>query len=554
MKKDSKFDIKKDDTLTVRITEINNLGAGVGKLDESGMVVFVNGAVTGELAKVKLIKVNKTYCVGRLEEIIEPSPHREEGFCSAPLSCGGCVYRHINREHELEMKKNYVKHAFIKIGLGDVEVGDVLHTSERSHYRNKAQYPIGMSKNGVTAGFYAAKTHKIIPSEGCALQPDVFSEIVRSFCDFATNKKISVYDEESGKGLLRHLYLRTGISTVAIMLCIVINGDSLPHSAEFTDFIISRYPQIKSILININKKNTNVVLGDKYITLYGEPYITDVLCGKKFRISAGSFYQVNHDGAELLYGTAARLADFKGNETVLDLYCGIGTIGLSMADKVGEVIGIEIVPEAVECAKENARLNGIDNAEFYCGDASSASSLLSEATKARGGLSPDAVILDPPRKGSTPELISYLAELEVPRIVYISCDPDTLARDCVLFHELGYTIGTVTPVDMFPATGHIETVVLLSRQKVDEHIHFEVNVADLPKTTRTTATYTEIKDYILQKYGFKVSTLYIAQTKDKCGLAKRDNYNIGEGKSKDLVCPVEKEKAILDAFKHFGML
>jgi len=479
MKKDNKLDIKKDDLLTVRITDINNLGAGVGKLGESGMVVFVNGAVTGELVNVKLIKVNKSYCVGKLEEIIEPSPYREDAFCSAPLSCGGCVYRHINREHELEMKKNYVRHAFIKVGLNDVEVGDVLHTPERSHYRNKAQYPIGMSKNGVTAGFYAAKTHKIIPSESCALQPDIFSEIVSAFCNFATEKNISVYDEESGKGLLRHIYLRIGKETSEIMLCVVTNGDSLPHSDEFTEFITSRFPQIKSILLNKNKRNTNVVLSDEYVTLYGEPYITDVLCGKKFRISAGSFYQVNHDGAELLYGTAARLADFKGNETILDLYCGIGTIGLSMADNVGEVIGIEIVPEAVKRAKENAKINGITNAEFYCGDASSTSSLLSDATAARGGLSPDAVILDPPRKGSTPELITYLAELDVPKIIYISCDPDTLARDCVLFRKLGYHIGKVTPVDMFPSTGHIESVVCLSREKADDYIRISVHTEDL---------------------------------------------------------------------------
>ncbi|MBQ8207709.1 MAG: 23S rRNA (uracil(1939)-C(5))-methyltransferase RlmD [Clostridia bacterium] len=462
--------LKKDDIVTVRINEINNLGSGVGKLAESGIVVFINGAVTGELVKAKLIKVNKSYCVGRLEEIIEPSPYRENSFCSAPLSCGGCVYRHVNREHELELKKNYVRHAFIKVGLPDVEVNDVLHLPERSGYRNKAQYPIGISKNGVIAGFYAAKTHKIIPYDNCALQPQIFSDILRAFCSFATLKKITVYDEESGKGLLRHLYLRMASATGEIMLCAVINGDKLPYSDEFSALMTAEFPQIKSIMLNINKKNTNVVLGDEYRCISGKPYITDVLCGKKFMISPGSFYQVNRDGAELLYGTAAKLADFKGNETILDLYCGIGTIGLSMADKVGEVIGIEIVPEAVECAKKNAELNGISNAEFYCGDASSAPALLENASKMRGGLSPDAVILDPPRKGSTPELITYLSELNVPKIIYISCDPDTLARDCVLFRELGYTIGKVTPVDMFPVAGHVESVVCLKR-RLDNELH-----------------------------------------------------------------------------------
>ena len=453
--------LKKDDVVTVRINEINNLGSGVGKL-VCGCVIFINGAVTGELVEAKLIKVNKSYCVGKLLQVIEPSPYREDSFCNAPLSCGGCVYRHVKREHELELKKSYVEHSFIKVGLSDVKVNDVLHLWERGGYRNKAQYPIGTDKNGVTAGFYAAKTHKIIPCNSCALQPKIFGEILEFFCGFATEKKISVYDEESGKGLLRHLYLRYGKNTDEIMVCIVINGDSMPFSDEFCSAISERFPSVKSIMLNINKKSTNVVLGDKYLTLFGKPYITDVLCGKKFNISPGSFYQVNHDTAELLYETAASLGEFKGDETVLDLYCGIGTIGLSVSDKVGKIIGIEIVPEAVECAKENAKINGIENAEFYCGDASSAEKLLENAAKARGELKPDAVIIDPPRKGSTPELINYLASLEVPKIIYISCDPDTLARDCVLFRELGYSIGDVTPVDMFPATGHCESVVLLT--------------------------------------------------------------------------------------------
>ncbi|MBR3966787.1 MAG: 23S rRNA (uracil(1939)-C(5))-methyltransferase RlmD [Clostridia bacterium] len=472
--------LKKDDTVTVRINEINNLGSGVGKL-EGGCVIFINGAVTGELVRAKLIKVNKSFCVGKLEEILEPSPYRENSFCHAPLSCGGCVYRHVKREHELELKKSYVEHSFIKVGLSDIKVNDVLHLPERSGYRNKAQYPIGIGKNGVTAGFYAAKTHKIIPCLDCALQPAIFGEILSFFCEFATKKGISVYNEESGSGLLRHLYLRYGKSTDEIMVCIVINGDSMPHSDELCTSLTEKIPSVKSIMLNINTKNTNVVLGEKYITLFGKSYITDVLCGKKFNISPGSFYQVNHDTAELLYKTAADLGDFSGNETVLDLYCGIGTIGLSMADKVGKIIGIEIVPEAVECAKENARINEIENAEFYCGDASSAEKLFENASKAHGELKPDAVIIDPPRKGSTPELINYLARIDVPKIIYISCDPDTLARDCVLFRELGYTIGDVTPVDMFPATGHIESVVCLSREKADDYIHISVQTKDLKR-------------------------------------------------------------------------
>lgn len=457
-------EFKKGDIVTVRINEINNLGSGVGKLGECGIVVFVNGTVTGELVTAQLIKVNKSYLVGKLQEIIEVSPYREDHFCTAPNSCGGCVYRHVKREHELMLKKSYVEHAFIKVGLSDVKVNDVVYLPNRGAYRNKAQYPIGQGKNGIIAGFYAAKTHKIIPCAECALQPEIFSKILKSFCDFATEKKISAYDEESGKGLLRHLYLRRGEATGEIMLCVVINGKKMPYAEDFVSFINERFPSVTSILLNENRKNTNVVLGEKYTCIFGKPYITDILCGKRFNISPDSFYQVNHDGAELLYGKAAEIADFKGNETILDLYCGIGTIGLSMADKVKKVIGIEIVPAAVECAKENATINGIENAEFYCGDASSAPALLENAKNTRGELHPDAVIIDPPRKGSTPELIRYLSELNVPKIVYISCDPSTLARDCVLFKELGYTIGEVTPVDMFPATGHCEVVCALQRQ------------------------------------------------------------------------------------------
>ncbi len=548
--------LKKDDIITVRINEINNLGCGVGKHGESGVVIFVSGAVTGELVKTKLIKVNKSYCVGRLEEILEASPYRMDGFCTMPLSCGGCIYRHISREHELALKKSYVEHAFIKAGLADVEIGDVLFTEKRSGYRNKAQYPIGSGKNGVFAGFYASRTHKIIPAYDCSLQPVIFSNILKAFCEFANEKNISVYDEENGKGLLRHLYLRLGEKTGDIMLCAVINGDTLPFSDEFISVMTKKFPEIKSIMLNKNKRNTNVVLGDDYGLLFGTPYITDILCEKKFRISPGSFYQVNHDGAELLYGTAAKLADFDGSETILDLYCGIGTIGLSMSDKVKEVIGIEIVPEAVECAKKNAELNGIENASFYCGDAASAEALLSEAFSARDALKPDAVILDPPRKGSTPELLSYLSELNVPRIIYISCDPDTLARDCAFLRNLGYRIGKVTPVDMFPATGHVETVCLLSKLHADQHIEVELNLDEMDLTTaESKATYDEIKEYVLENTGLKVSQLYIAQVKRKYGIIERANYNLPKSENAKVPnCPPDKEAAIAEALKHFGMI
>ena len=322
---------------------------------------------------------------------------------------------------------------------------------------------MGKGKNGTVAGFYATGTHRIVPVKSCRLQPEIFSEIVRTVCELCDRLSISAYDEETGKGLLRHVYLRRGERTGEVMLCLVVNGKSLPSEKKLVEEIVSRHPEIRSVMLNTNEKNTNVVLGDGYRCLFGNAWIEDELCGRTYRISAGAFYQVNHDACELLYETARKKAHLTGKETVLDLYCGIGTIGLSMSEDADRIIGIEIVEEAVERARENATRNGVKNAYFYCGDASDASKLLSAAEAAHGDVTGATVIMDPPRKGSTPELIEYLAARGFSRIVYVSCGPDTLARDCALFRALGYTIGEVTPVDLFPRTGHVESVVCLTR-------------------------------------------------------------------------------------------
>ncbi len=448
----------KDQIIELEITDLNNLGNGVGRYD--GQVVFVRGAVSGDKVRAKVIKINKSFAVARLVDIIEPSTDRmSESFCSAPLSCGGCVYRHITYESELELKRGYVKAAFAKAGLSDVKVLPVLSTGRVCGYRNKGQYPVAKGKNGVYAGFYAAKTHNITPAEDCAIQNPKFSAILRFVCEFADRNAWSVYDEESGRGLLRHMYLRVGEKTGQIMLCLVINGDKLPNEKEFAKAIVESFPDVVSVMINENKESTNVVLGDKYRGLYGTDGIEDELCGLKFFISPDSFYQVNRDGAELLYTKAAELADLRGNEVLMDLYCGTGTIGLSMASRAKRLCGIEIVESAVECAKENAERNGIENASFVCADAGDKDVILAAA----GGVRPDVVVIDPPRKGSTRELVECLASLGVPRVVYVSCGPDTLARDCVWFSECGYDIGEVQPVDMFPRTGHVESVVCLTR-------------------------------------------------------------------------------------------
>lgn len=452
-------ELKKDAVIELDITDINNLGNGVGRVD--GQVVFVRGAVSGDRVRAKVIKVNKSFAVARLENVIEPSANRcREEFCSAPLSCGGCVYRHITYDHELELKRGYVKAAFTKAGVPDAEILPVISAGKVSGYRNKAQYPVARNKNGIYAGFYASKTHNVLPAEDCAIQYPDFSRIVGYVCRFAENNGWSVYDEESGRGLLRHIYLRIGERTGEVMLCLVINGDSLPEEKKFIAGIKDSFPQIVSLVLNENKDNTNVVLGKRYRTLCGKDGIEDELCGLKFFISPDSFYQINRDGAELLYNQAAEMADLHGDEVLMDLYCGTGTIGLSMAHKAGRLCGMEIVESAVRCARENALRNRIENAEFICADAGNKDNILNAA----GGKRPDVVIIDPPRKGSTKELVDCLADLGVPKVVYVSCDPDTLARDVAWFVERGYRFGKVQPVDMFPRTGHVESVVCLTRQ------------------------------------------------------------------------------------------
>ena len=463
--------MQKNDILRVRIEEINNLGFGVAHAEEKngvrGKVMFVRDAVTGDLLDARIIKVNKSYLIAKIEKMIESSALRAtEGVCTA-AGCGGCVYQHITYEHEATLKRDYVENAFRKAGLSDVRVGELRHTGELTRYRNKAQYPVANTKLGMQAGFFATGTHRIVPANDCALQPAIFGEIVAFVCDFCNQNGIRAYEEESGKGDLRHIYLRTGAETGEVMVCLVVNGTHLKNEDALAKDLMARFDCVKSVMLNVNRENTNVVLGDSYRCIGGKDSIEDILCGLRFRISAGAFYQVNHNACELLYGIARERANLTGGETVLDLYCGIGTIGLSMAQSAKKVIGIEIVEEAVARAAENAERNNIENAYFYCGDASDAEKLLERAEAAHGDISGATVIMDPPRKGSTPELIHYLAKRNFERIVYVSCNPDTLARDCVLFRELGYEIGEVTPVDMFPRTGHVESVVALTRKSAN---------------------------------------------------------------------------------------
>ena len=452
---------KKNDVFVTEIEDITNLGFGVAKIE--GQVVFISGTVPGDKVRASIIKVGSSFSVGRVEEFIEHSCKRVDGRCDNRL-CKSCAYKCLSYEYEKELKEESVRQIFKKNGLSNVKTLPIVGSPEEKEYRNKAQYPIAKDKNGnYTIGFYAPKSHRVAEAADCPLAPKEFSDIIEILRDFFNTHSISVYDEESGNGLLRHIYLRRGEVSGEVLLTLVINGRSLPHSQDLVGKIIEKHTNVVGILLNINKKDTNVILGDEYVTLYGRDYIFDTLGGVNLKITAPSFYQVNHSAAELLYAKAKELAAPEKSDLVLDLYCGAGSIGLSMADLAGEVIGIEIVESAVECAKFNAENNSISNASFYAGDASEAAKLLAPAEAARGEkIKPDIVILDPPRGGTTEELIQHISTLNPKKVVYISCNPATLARDVVVFNRLGYFCDSVTPYDLFPMTGHVESVVCLT--------------------------------------------------------------------------------------------
>lgn len=456
------MNFKKNDLLRLTLTDTNNLGFGVGHSD--GVTVFVSGGVGGDTVECRIIKVNSTYAVARCEKILVPSPHRTDGRCHT-AHCRGCAYRDIDYDEELRIKERTVRENFRKAGLPEVSVLPVVTNGRTCGYRNKAQYPIGLTKDGdYVIGFYAPKSHRVTEAADCPAAPEIFGRINSLLRDFFRRKRISVYDEESGHGLLRHIYLRRGEVSREVLLTLVINGVSLPYADDLAEELRRGFPEIVGFLLNENRENTNVVLGKKYITVYGRDYITDTLAGVRLTLSPAAFYQVNHGMAELLYEKALALAEPKGDEELLDLFCGAGSIGLSMAHAVRRVTGIEIVPEAVECAKKNAHDNGIDNAAFYLGDAADTASLLFAAEAERGEpIRPGICVIDPPRAGCDEGLVNFLGTLSPERIIYISCNTATLARDVARLAGYGYTPGDVTPFDLFPGTGHCEAVVRLTR-------------------------------------------------------------------------------------------
>ena len=453
---------KKNQVVTVKIDDLTDLGFGVGRVD--GAVVFVSDTVPGDVCEVKLIKVNKTYLVGRVEKYIERSDKRVLNRCSE-RACKSCAYKNISYECEASFKEDGVRRLFSTSALSGISTASITVSPCSTRYRNKAQYPITLVGGEYKVGFFAPKSHRVTPVTDCPLTPGIFSDICQELCKYFAENSLSVYDEESGNGLLRHIYLRRGEVSGEILVTVVINGTSLMKEDKLIKRICEKFPDVVGILVNVNRDSTNVVLGGEYRTLFGRDYIYDTLAGVRLKITAPSFYQVNHSAASLLYAKAKELAKPQKSDTLLDLFCGAGSIGLSMADSVGELIGIEIVDSAVECAKENATAMGVNNASFFTGDATETERLLANGERKLGRkINPDIVILDPPRAGCDERLIRFVASLNPERIVYISCNPKTLARDVVLFRECGYNTDTVYPFDLFPMTGHVESVVCLERQ------------------------------------------------------------------------------------------
>ena len=455
--------LQKNKTYSFSVTELNNLGFGVAR--HQGQIVFVAGALPGETVEAKVLKVTKSYAVAKTETLLSSSPHRIPDPCTAK-GCGGCIYGTTCYEEELRIKEQNVRDSFVRHGIFDAKVTPTVTAGGIYHYRNKAQYPVSQNSDGTCRiGFYAPHSHRVVEARQCLLQPVDFQEILNIIGGFVEKHKISIYSEENKKGLLRHIYLRQSEETKEVLVVLVVNGSTLPEAPALISALSLCQTKVAGILLCENREDTNVVLGDTYHLLWGKDHITDTLCGVKLKLSAPAFYQVNHTATETLYALAKEKAELKGDELLLDLFCGVGSIGLSMADQVKELIGVEIIPQAVECAKENAQNCGIKNASFYCADATNTEKILALAEKERNGkIRPDVVVLDPPRKGCDPQLLSYISALSPAKIVYISCNPDTLARDCALLTQNGYSLGDVTPVNLFPRTSHVESLVCLTKQ------------------------------------------------------------------------------------------
>ena len=545
------MEFRKNDLVTLEIEDCGIDGEGIGKAD--GFTVFVKDAVIGDTVTAKIIKAKKNYGYGRLMEVLKPSPYRVEPKCEFARQCGGCQLQALSYDQQLVFKTNKVKGHLERIGgFTDIPMEPIIGMDELFHYRNKAQFPVGRNKEGkIVTGFYAGRTHNIIENRDCALGVAENKEVLDRVIAHMEKYGIEPYNEATGKGLVRHVLIRYGYFTKEVMVCLILNGNKIPKEEQLVKSLCE-IPGMTSITINVNKKHSNVILGEEIRLLWGQEYITDRIGDISYQISPLSFYQVNPMQTQKLYAKALEYADLHGEETVWDLYCGIGTISLFLAQKAKFVRGVEIVPAAIENAKENAKLNGLENTEFFVGKAEE---VLPREYK-KNGVYADVIVVDPPRKGCDETLLETMVEMNPDRIVYVSCDSATLARDLKYLCERGYELRKVCPVDQFGMTVHVETVVLLSQQKPDDTIEIDLDLDELDATSaELKATYQEIKDYVLKEFGLKVSSLYISQVKRKCGIEVGENYNLPKTENPKVPqCPKEKEDAIKAALKYFAMI
>ena len=571
------MEFQKNDHLTVEIEDMSNEGEGIGKVD--GFTLFVKDTVIGDIAEVKIMKAKKHYAYARLEKLVKASAYRAEPECDFYRQCGGCQLQALRYEKQLEFKENKIRNNLIRLGgfeakYVDARMEPIVGMEEPWHYRNKAQYPVGTDKEGnPVTGFYAGRTHSIIANTDCALGAAENKEILEAVLAYMKENRIPAYDETTGKGLVRHVLIRKGFTSKEIMVCLIVNTDktSLPQQDKLLEKL-TKIENMTSISISLNREKTNVIMGKEIHTIWGSDTITDTIhvrdmqaegypfTGKAltFSISPLSFYQVNPVQTEKLYSLALEYAGLTGQETVWDLYCGIGTISLFLAGSAKKVCGVEIIPQAIEDAKANAARNGIDNAEFFVGKAEEVLPAFYEKQDAASEMRhPDVIVVDPPRKGCDTDCLDTMLKMQPERIVYVSCDSATLARDLRILCDGGYEIQKIRGVDQFGMTVHCETVCLLSKlHEAKHHVNVTLEMDELDVTSvESKATYEEIKEYVLEKHGLRVTNLYIAQVKRKCGIIERENYNKSKSEvAKQTQCPEDKEMAIRDALEYFGMV
>lgn len=550
------MDWKKNDVFQVQIEDMSDTGEGIGKTD--GFTWFVKDAVIGDVVEARVMKTKKSYGFARLMQVLEPSACRVTPRCPSARQCGGCQLQAMSYEEQLKFKENKVRNNLSRIGgLTEIPMEPIIGMEEPWRYRNKAQFPFGKDKNGrIITGFYAGRTHAIIEQEDCLLGVEENQPILDCIRGFMEEYHIAPYEEETHKGLVRHVLIRKGFTTGELMVCLVLNGDveKLKAPEVLVERLVKLFPShMASISCSINREKTNVIMGKEIVNLYGPGYITDYIGNVCYRISPLSFYQVNPVQTQKLYGTALEYAGLTGEETVWDLYCGIGTISLFLAQKAKKVYGVEIIPQAIDDARANAKLNHFENVEFFVGKAEE---VLPEQYE-KNQVYADTIVVDPPRKGCDSVCLDTIVKMAPEKVVYVSCDSATLARDVKYLGERGYEVKRVKTVDMFPWSGHVETVVLLSKGEIDsKKVRVEFSLEDMDMSGfQKGATYEQIKAYVLEHTGLKVSSLYISQIKRKCGLDVGQNYNLSKKEdAKVPKCPPEKEAAIRDALKYFQMI